>query len=411
MGNIILTMLLSFSLCSNGMADTSRITDTSRISGVNSKQIKYIIVNAVEPTAQSFEEVIQILGPNNDEQHIRIGVGFIVSYFRTSRTETVQRLKNYLILSQKYNLPVVIQLDGEQWWQARPDLWNWWDKNQPGYSPENRKNVEWTSWDADSAVKIGWRNWGGQVRVLPMPNLMSPVYRKACHAELQQLVPIIVDWWKALPDDKKDLLVAVKVGWESAIGVNNWYYPNGNSLLDQSAEKDPQYGLTTNLLPDRGVRAIGYAAVSTLGLAHSGQLKEAYLTEVVRRHLEDLSKFLANNGLPRDKIFTHCGGWSSGESLYTAAINKYSCPGWSFYKYATDPKLDITAMHALGKSNAPYWGAVEWLLEGQKTKQDWISAISHTLADQHMRYMDIYNWRNVKNKPACIEAIRQITSN
>lgn len=74
----------------------------------------------------------------------------------------------------------MIELDGINYWQARPDLWNWWDKSKPGYNPENKKNVEWTDWTPDSAVKIGWRNWGSQHRVLPMPNLMSPAYLKAC---------------------------------------------------------------------------------------------------------------------------------------------------------------------------------------------------------------------------------------
>ena len=37
---------------------------------------------------------------------------------------------------------------------------------------------------APESVKIGWRNWGRQLRVLPMPNLMSPAYRQACHKEM-----------------------------------------------------------------------------------------------------------------------------------------------------------------------------------------------------------------------------------
>lgn len=405
MKNILIASLLLCSFCSKKTAGSEGDP------GTNDSPIQYIIVNAIEPTEQSFEEIVRVFGPDSDRRHTRIGVGFIISYLNMSPDDAASRLKKYLALSTQYNLPVVIQLDGEQWWEARPDLWNWWDTARAGYNPANRNNVEWTGWTPDSAVKIGWRNWGRQIRVLPMPNLMSPVYRSACHKEMDRLVPIIADWWRSLPDGKKDLLAAVKVGWESAIGVNNWYYPNGNALLDQPEANDPQYGLNSSLLPDRGVQAIGYAATSTLDLAHTGPLKEAYLTEVVRRHLEDLSKIVADGGIPRERIFTHCGGWSAGETLYSAAVNKYSCPGWSFYKYAPDPAQDTTAMHALAKSDAPYWAAVEWLLEGEKPAQDWEAAIRHTLAGHRARFLNIYNWSGIKDTPAAIQAIGSILGN
>lgn len=368
---------------------------------------KYIMFNGVDATQESFQQITDIFGKSTDKK-ITVGVGFIISTLKLTPFDAALQLRRYLSLSEQFELPVIVQLDGEQWWDSRPDLWNWWDENKPGYNPENRKNVECTAWTPDSAMKIGWRNWGRQLRVLPMPNLMSPIYREACHIEMEKLATIIMDWWNSLPKEKKYLLVGIKVGWESAIGVNNWYYPNGNDLLDQPESNDPKYGLKTDSLPDRGVKAIGYAAISTIGLATSGILKEEYITEVVRLHLEDLCKFMANCGVSRDRLFTHCGGWSQGETLYSAAVNKYSCPGWSFYKYASDPKKDITAMKALESSNAPYWGAVEWLYQGQNTKEQWMSAITNTLSYSRIRYMCIYNWGGIKNNWNCISAIKEI---
>ena len=367
---------------------------------------KYIMVNGVSATQESFQQISDIFGKSEDRK-IALGVGFIISALNMTPKDAAFQLQRYLSLSEQFEIPVIVQLDVEQWWGNRPDLWNWWDKNKPGYNPENRKNVEWTSWASGSAVKIGWRNWGRQLRVLPMPNLMSPAYRAACHVEMKKLGTIVMNWWKALPKEKKYLLVGVKVGWESAIGVNNWYYPNGNDLLEQPESNDPNYGLKTDSLPDRGVKAIGYAAVRTLGLATSGKLKEKDITEVVHRHLEDLCKLMAACGVPRNRLFTHCGGWSQGETLYSAATNKYSCPGWSFYNYASDPKKDITAMKALAKSNAPYWGAVEWLYQGLYSKEQWMSAITNTLFDSKIRYMCIYNWSSIKNNLNCISAIKE----
>lgn len=398
-------LTISIILCSLIFGCNQKPKNSERAAA--NQPLQYIVVNGVKATPESFEEVASVFGKTTDRK-TAVGVGFIISYLRMSPEEAAVQLKKYLSLSVQFDLPVIVQLDGEQWWGNRPDLWNWWDNTQPGYNPENRKNVEWTDWTPDSAVKIGWRNWGRQLRVLPMPNLMSPAYREACHVEMGKLVPIVMEWWTSLPKEKKYLLVGVKMGWESAIGVNNWYYPNGNNLLNQPEKNDPSYGLQTDSLPDRGVTAIGFASVSTLGLASSGKLKESDLTEVVRLHLEDMCHFVADQGVPRERLFTHCGGWSQGETLYTAAVNKYSCPGWSFYKHAVDPKDDITAMKALESSDAPYWGAVEWLYQGDHTKEQWTSALTNTLSNSRIRYMCIYNWGGIRNNMNCISAIKEI---
>lgn len=397
----IITTTVLFLITLNCFSSTKSIDENKIVPS------KYIIVNGVEGTDLAFKKIVDAFIPRTNSD-IQIGVGFIVSYLSENPAKTKQRLETYLSLSTQYNLPVLVQLDGEQWWQNRPDLWNFWDKNKPGYNPQNRNNVEWTAWTPDSAVKIGWRNWGRQLRVLPMPNLMSPIYREACQSEMKKLVSVIISWWKALPKEKKYLLAGVKVGWESSIGVNNWYYPNGNSYLDKPEKDDPTYGLKTDKIPDRGVISIGYAAVKTAKIASSGELTGEMQTEVVRMHLEDLCRLASTHGVPRERLFTHCGGWSQGETLYSAAVNKYSCPGWSFYKYGSDPQKDITAMKALESSNAPYWGAVEWLYQGENTKELWKSAIMNTISAKRIRYMCIYNWGGIKNNSNAISAIKEI---
>ena len=56
-----------------------------------------------------------------------------------------------------------------------------------------------------------------------------------------------------------------------------------------------------------------------------------------------------------EKIFTHGVGHEFGEKLYDAAVNKYSCPGWSGYWYAADPAKDKGMMRNLKRSDAPHW--------------------------------------------------------
>src|SRR4029078_8122886 len=217
--------------------------------------------------------------------------------------------------------------------------------------------------------------WGKQLRVQPPPNLMSPQYRDAWHAAMEPLVKDVVRWRDNLPADKRWLLVGIKVGWESAIGMGSHYYPDGNSLLDKDPSADPNRRAKPEILPGRGYQLIGYAAVSTAGLAHGGELKEEHLAEVVRRHLDDLSAVARRAGLPREQIFTHCGGWAEGERLYRAALDENSCPGWSFYRYGRDALRDKPAMSAVAASNAPFWAATEWLPIGARTSEDWKTAL------------------------------------
>jgi hypothetical protein len=346
--------------------------------------------------------------PDVPHSKIRIGVGYIFSYLRIENDAVLLgSLRDHLQAATDSDTPLLIQLDGENWWDARPDLWNWWDPSLPGFDPANRANVEWSGWTPDHALKLAWRNWGSQLRVRPPPNLMSRRYRQVCHEKMGLLIPVIVNWWKALPDDKKQLLIGVKVGWESSIGVNAWYYPNGNDLVNQPASADPQTGLNGEILPGRGVATIGYAAAKTAGIREKGELTEADLAEVVKRHLDDLCGVASRLGVPREKLFTHIAGWKEGELLYQAGLNRWSCPGWSFYKHAADPTGDVGVQSALKRSDAPWWAATEWLYQGPREIEPWRAALEKTLADSRCRYVCIYNWEGIRESKPVLEAIRQ----
>jgi hypothetical protein len=368
---------------------------------------QFIVLNlSEERRADAFAQINQEFG-GQPMGKVRVGIGGIFSYLHHPRDRVVADLREFLRLARDTDTPVVVQLDGEQWWGHRPDLWNWWDTNQPGYSLANRANVEWTNWSWDSAVKIAWRNWGRQIRVLPPPNLMSSRYREACHEEMRVLIPIALDWWRELPANQKELLIGIKVGWESSIGVNAWYYPGGNELLSQPTSRDPTSGIKADQPPARGVVQIGFAAVRTGGIRTEGNITESDLAAVVHQHLEGLCREATQLGVPREKLFTHIAGWKEGEKLYKAAVNSLSCPGWSFYQHAADPRGDVGVQAALKISDAPYWAAVEWLYQGANDQPAWEGALTATLRDPRCRYLCIYNWSGIRANRAAVAAIRQ----
>jgi hypothetical protein len=381
---------------------------------------QYVLVNRApgagwnQSNPDSFKredfEAIKAATGDRETQRVRGGISFIFSYLHSDSEVLKNSLRRFLHRAQETDTPVLIVLDGENWWSARPDLWNWWDKSKPGFNPDNRFNVEWTGWSPNDAVKIAWRNWGRQIRVLPPPNLMSRRYRAACHQQQAQLIPIILDWARQLPAQQKGLFIGIKLGWESSIGVNAWHYPNGNALLDKPENGDPQTGLNTDILPSRGAQTIGYAAVKTARIRTQGAVTEADLSAVVQRHLADLCRHAAKLGVPREKLWTHVGGWKKEELLYGAALNPYSCPGWSFYHHAGNPKEDSAVQNALKKTDAPFWAAVEWLYLGPRETVSWQRALGNTLADTRCRFVCIYNWESIRNSEPILTAIRQITA-
>lgn len=392
--------------------------------------IKYILLNRApgqgmsqeHPESINDETFGEVAGAfsDNAESNVKVGVCFMLSPFRTKPEVTVQTLKNLLNTAGKISVPVMIHLDLEQWWGARPDLWNWWNAEHEGYDAANKENVEWTGWSSDHAIKIAWRNWGSQIRVLPPPNYASPKYLKACEEEIQRLIPIVARWYKALPENKKYLFAGVKVGHESSIGVNAFHYPNGNELLDKDASGDPRTGIAGQDVLARGVQQIGYATLKTGEIRSDGDITEYDLYEATRRYLEFLSRETAECGIARDRLFTHGAGWSDGEMLYDAALNEYACPGWSFYAYAKNPTEEPAVKRNLTKTDAPYWGAVEWMLmdnmnaqsqtqygEASARKQLWKDALYNTLKDERARLVCIYNWESIRHNEAARSAIQE----
>ena len=216
----------------------------------------------------NFEEILAQL-PNAPSARIQTGLSYIFSPLRSSPETTVRALAVFLEAAEQTATPVLVQIDLEHWWEARPNLWNWWDPAKLGYNPANRENVEWIGWSTDGAVKIAWRNWGHQLRIDPPPNLASPRYMAACREEIRRLVPVVLDWHARLPAEKKHLLVGIKLGHETSIGVNAYYFPGGNNLLAKPATDDPKPPFKTDDVPARGMVPLGFAALKTSGIRAS----------------------------------------------------------------------------------------------------------------------------------------------
>src|SRR5262245_52570037 len=95
--------------------------------GSGTAEDRYVLVNirASEIRAETLQK-IAALRATQVEGAPRLGVGAIFSYFRHSGDENIQHMRSLFELCRQQELAVIVQLDGEQWWMNRPDLWNWW---------------------------------------------------------------------------------------------------------------------------------------------------------------------------------------------------------------------------------------------------------------------------------------------
>jgi len=340
-----------------------------------------------------------------------VGVSFIFSILESDTSVLEQCLRNLTAASEETGIPVMVLLDGYTWWETRSDLWNWWDPSLPGYDPANARNVEWTDWSPESAVKIGWRNWGHQFRVRPCPNLSSPRLMKETISRLRPLLAFLVAWQRNLPPEKKHLFAGLKIGWEVGVGYNHWYYPNGNEYLEEwpdDPSHDPQTGLEVEKGWPCGMPKLGYAAVKTAGIRESGELTVDDVSTAIQRYLAELCRVTSEAGMPRDLVFAHMGGnyapWEK-HFPFTPAMNQWSLPSYSLYGQLPEDAGDLGKK--LDDAEEPTWAVAEWF-HWAPDADGWKRNLERTLSFKDCRFVNVYNWEEIKKYPEGIEGVRKL---
>lgn len=348
---------------------------------------KYVIINDHDRSWLE-SKVFEYFGDSRGKD-VAVGQGVLIYVFQRKMDEHVQNLRKHLELAEQYNVPLLIQLDPITFWDGVPELWNWFDPNIAGYDEKNKENVEWTDWSSEHAVKIGWLNWGSQIRLKPMVNLFSQAYQAALKERMGTLVKIVSDWYESLPENKKYLLVGVKVTGELGVGVNNWYYDNGNDLYGKSSSEDPVTGINMYNKPSRSngdVATIGYAGVKSAGIKSSGVLTGDDIAELERRFTVSVAEIADDYSLPREKIFAHAGGV---ENDLAACVNQMCCPSWSFYGIDATEADKADCLRYWKESDAPHWGVAEWAI-GSSNSSDWTNAIDKALRIDGCYFLSVY---------------------
>ena len=113
-----LVLLIAHFLCSAAIAGTTQYIVFNRAPGQGMYQ--------GEPETlgrKAFDEVLAQF-PNAPGKRVQTAATHIFSVFRTPPETTVKALRVFLDAAEQTSTPVVVQIDTEHWWDARPDLWN-----------------------------------------------------------------------------------------------------------------------------------------------------------------------------------------------------------------------------------------------------------------------------------------------
>ena len=95
-------------------------------------------------TQASIDAILAAVGGQRGSANRKLCVSFnawTLIMSPANETTMLASIDALLALALANELPLSISLDPTQWWDSRPDLWNWFDPSKPGFSPANVANV------------------------------------------------------------------------------------------------------------------------------------------------------------------------------------------------------------------------------------------------------------------------------
>lgn len=361
---------------------------------------QYLLLNA--PYVHQSQDVLRYAHDKFAEASRRstLKVGVSIIYSPADKVdESVRRLQTDLQLARKLKVPVLIQVDTENW--LPESLLNWYDPQKPGFDPAKVADVEWYGWTPDTAVKVCWRNWGTPIRVGPHPNLLSPRFQAWEKSIYQAMAPVVVQWVRELPAEDQWLFVGWKCGWETMPNNQYRYFRDGNSYY--SRPDNPEWN-------DTHIQHIGYNAARTAGIQTSGELGHSQLMKVVGRHLAFLSSTARELGLPREKLYSHSLTQETDSDNLDVQFNSDSNPSPSYYGSSRNSlRSNASFMKCVKKAKAELgvtgYGYGEFRL-GETDHATWYRWFrEELLADPDCVFHALYNFDTLQGQAPIEQAL------
>jgi hypothetical protein len=179
-------------------------------------------------------ELVERVGMKGDGKTRLLGFGLPIETYEFE-AHLPSLIRSAFAAAREHDVAVMLQFDFHLAWKNRPDLWNWFDPNKPGYNPNNKYNVEWHGWDGPPN-KVRYLNWGVLERLPPNMCFTS----KTVQAEITRIVSRVIgpvlceEIAKLKAEDKEALFAGVVVGSEPSIDD----YSKPNAECTKMMEED-----------------------------------------------------------------------------------------------------------------------------------------------------------------------------
>jgi hypothetical protein len=316
------------------------------------------------------------LGTTGDGRTRQLGFGAGLPIWINDQSRIAPWIRQMFRLAKRTNVAVHFNVDDHVLWHERPDLWNWYDPSQPGYKPENRKNVEWFDWEGTANKRRYFTPAGAPSRSPHMcynspavqheiSRIVSQIVGPALRAEINQL----------RSENKEYLFAGITVGAEA--GFDDYsQFPSlpvrlvleAGGLVDPKASQMAmQLRLAEKRMDeDKAPRSpVGYCSLTNAGYSRSrppGDLNVA-LADINRKFIEFWDKQFVDAGIPCSRLYTHVAAPAPQDANNNAPLkivfNPYARPGWTTYPVNTLQNGFKPLYDALAAHGNPAWGGVE----------------------------------------------------
>jgi hypothetical protein len=294
-------------------------------------------------------ELAKRVGMKGDGTTRLLGFGLPTATFEVEE-RLPDLIRSAFTAAREHDMAVMLHFDLHLAWKKRPDLWNWFDPNKPGYNPENKNNVEWHGWDGPPN-KIHYLNHGVLERLPPNMCFTS----KRTRAEVTRIVSKVIgpvlreEIAKLEAKGRGALFAGVLVGSEPSIDDYSKPDPDLAKMIKQDGE--PATALGYRALLDRGFSA-----------KHPPTDFRMALAKIVQETLAFWCEQFVDAGIPVEKLYPHVAAPAPIEVMNAPIwtdFNKCSRPGWTTYAVEVLSQSFDPIYGELKKHGDPPWAGVE----------------------------------------------------
>jgi len=314
---------------------------------------------------KAIERVVERIGKVEDLKKRNWGFHLIIPawrfdpvYSENKHADIARAVRGAFDVALRHNVAVHFTIETHEW-PNRPDLWNYADKDKPGYDPKNRANVEWIDFDG-TPHPHRYRDWGTAERMEPVICYNSPTVLREVSRLVNEVVapPLKKGLQKLKKQGKGHLLSGVTVGAEPSLpNYENIDRINPRIAKLMDKDKSPKVRL-------------GYNALTNIGYSKDKPPEDfgRALAQINKDYISYWSRKLAEAGIPTEKMYTHiaAGAGVIGSPMVEftnapieIAFNDYSRPGWTTYPVGP-LRNDFEALYKeLERHGNPHWASTE----------------------------------------------------